>query len=152
MVYKRQRGVLLANLNAYKRRSNFNTLSIDKVREDYKDSTDGFLFEIEDPSTSKTISFIKSISDKSDPIKTLVLDQICFGDSFRAGQVNINMIINNIFSLSEDDLKHISLLYDLDIIELISKLKKVNSKELEKEIKIMLYNMRREIIDIDKQK
>ena len=150
MVYKRQRGVLLANLNAYKRRSNFNTLSIDKVREDYKDSTDGFLFEIEDPSTSKTISFIKSISDKSDPIKTLVLDQICFGDSFRAGQVNINMIINNIFSLSEDDLKHISLLYDLDIIELISKLQKVNSKELEKEIKIMLYNMRREITEIDK--
>ena len=149
MVYKRQRGVLLANLNAYKRRSNFNTLSIDKVREDYKDSTDGFLFEIEDPSTSKTIDFIKSITDKSDPIKILVLDQICFGDSFRAGQVNVNMIINNILNLSDAELKHISLLYELNIIELLKALKNIDSKNLEKDIKVMLYKMRREITEID---
>ena len=143
MVYKRERGRLLSNLNAYKRRSNFNALSIDKVREDYKDSTDGFLFEIEDSEISKTIGFIKSISDKSDPIKTLVLDQICFGDSFRAGKVNVNMIINNILNLSEDELNHISLLYELDILELIKAINNIDYNKLEKDIKIMLYNMRR---------
>ena len=60
------------------------------------------------------------------------------------------MIINNILNLSEDELNHISLLYELDVLELIKAINNIDYNKLEKDIKIMLYNMRREIIEIDK--
>lgn len=39
------RGILLASLSAAKRKSNFNTLSIDEIHEKYSDAADG-LFDI----------------------------------------------------------------------------------------------------------
>lgn len=149
IVYKRERGRLLANKNAYKRKSDFNTLSIDKARDDYKDSTDGILFNIEDSSLSKDISLIKLISN-NDNLKILVLDQICFGNSFRAGRANVNMIINNILNLSDEEIKSLSLLYGVDYLELKQTISNIDRNTIENTVKIMLYNMRREITEIDK--
>lgn len=75
IVLKRQRGLLLSNLSAEKRKTNFNTLSIDSIHDDYSDAAEG-LFDIYDNSAeemetnSQLISFIK----QHEPLYIVILD------------------------------------------------------------------------------
>ena len=45
---KRQRGILLSKYTAQKRQSNFNTLSIDEMYENYSDATEGLFNVVDD--------------------------------------------------------------------------------------------------------
>ena len=77
---RRQRGILLSGYTAQKRQSNFNTLSIDEMYENYSDATEG-LFNIVDESVAPTnedeeiLNYISSFNSVEEKI---ILDLICF--------------------------------------------------------------------------
>ena len=79
---KRERGILLSKLTAQKRQSNFNTLSIDEMYENYNDSTEGLFNLSEEEETiceltrneTELVEYIK----KQSPLEIIILDQVCF--------------------------------------------------------------------------
>ena len=78
IVLKRQRGILLASLNADKRVANFNPLSIDGFHESYSDAAEGLL-DIYSEDNSEYSSLIAYIKTK-EPLEIIILDHICFSD------------------------------------------------------------------------
>ena len=119
MVLKRQRSILLANLNAYKRKSNFNTLSIDGAHEEYADSADGLLFDLPDSDTHQELYFdISNYFHKEDYLNGLFMDIICFGD-YQPSEVGFNTskIVSLCKKLTMDDYFYYSYFYDVDKIK-----------------------------------
>lgn len=116
IVYKRQRGILLANLNAQKRLSNFNTLSMDEAREDYSDSTDGLLLDLkkltsEDDKSSEIRAIVKEFFDKDLFIEGLFIDLIAFGDYTTYSN---KKIISLLKKLNPDNYNYYKLVYNLE--------------------------------------
>jgi len=77
---RRQQGILLSSYTAQKRQSNFNTLSIDEMYENYSDSTEGLFNMVDESSapTDKDEELVDFINSFSHPIQKIILDIICF--------------------------------------------------------------------------
>lgn len=136
---KRQRSIVLANLTAYKRKTNFNTLSIDELHEDYNDAAEG-LFDIadesgeEDINNSNLISYIKS---KEDGLDILLLDQICFNN-----WTNLKNVVSKISKVNESDFNYYNKLYNLsreDFFKALLEIKNSSSRYILSRLKKVLF-------------
>ena len=137
IVLKRQRGILLAALNAYKRVANFNPVSIDGFHESYNDATEGLLgISSEDNSEhSSLIAYIKT----KEPLEIIILDHICFSNwknyeglarSIKSLDYSINMIsyFKNKYDLSSVEYK-----------EIVEKIKHMSLNKIASNIKKTIY-------------
>lgn len=142
---KRERGIVLANLNAEKRRTNFNTLSIDEMQENYKDSTDGLLFGSEADNAVGLKIFISSYINEGDIIDAIILDLICFSsieDNFEMKISKEMLLLNenysNYFSKTYSCTKEV-------IDDNIKKIKNHSMKYLRKRVKRLLYLIKKSL-------
>ena len=113
---KRQRGILLSKYTAQKRQSNFNTLSIDEMYENYSDATEG-LFNVVDETVPlmevdrDLVNFINSFSNAKDKI---ILDQVCF-----TRWTSLQGVSNSLKRLSLDDYEYYDKMYNVKKIDFI---------------------------------
>jgi len=143
---KRQRSIVLANLTADKRQSNFNNLSIDEFHEAYNDSSDGMLFEglCSSESDNNLGIYISSYFDNDDYIEAFALDSICYG---QYGDYSVDKIIKIIKNLDNKDFKYYKMFYNLSNSKYKKYLKEIsrtNKQIIEYHIKKLLYNLREE--------
>lgn len=142
IVLKRQRAVLLANLNAYKRRTNVNTLSIDEIHEKYSDAAEG-LFEIYD--TSENIfSIVDFIKSRVDTLSIIILDKICFSE-----WASLKKVIKLIKNLNESDYEYYNINYGISLDkyhQVIKEIGAMNNSRLLFETKKLLYLIENELL------
>ena len=140
---KRERSILLSNLTAYKRKTNFNTLSIDEMQEEYDDAAEG-LFNIADDSdviNREEFTLINYIKGKNS-LQVILLDQVCFGE-----WNSLKNIITKIKNIKDDEYPYYSKYYGLDNLDYrkaLLEIKKSNNKKLYSELQKILYIVRRE--------
>lgn len=139
MVLKRQRSILLSNLTAFKRKTNFNTLSIDEIHEKYSDAAEG-LFEIYSTSEHEweLVDFIKN----HDPLEIIILDRICFGE-WRT----LKNIVKLIKNLDESYSEYYNISYGIspeNYTKIITKIGEAKDSRLLSEIKKLLYVLRKD--------
>ena len=140
MVLKRQRSVLLSNLTAYKRKTNFNTLSIDEIHEKYSDAAEG-LFDIYSTS-EKEWEITDFIKNRKDPLEIIILDKICFSE-----WKSLKNIVKLIKNLSEDDSEYYNISYGISpekFNKTITKLGVIRDSRILFEVKKLLYILRNE--------
>jgi hypothetical protein len=78
---KRQKNIMLSKYSAYRRQSNFNTLSLDEFKEDYNDAGEGWLINIDAPVSNKTVyTLVSSYFAKDDYLDGFLLDLICYSN------------------------------------------------------------------------
>lgn len=141
MVLKRQRSILLSNLTAYKRKTNFNTLSIDEIHEKYSDAAEG-LFEIYSTSESD-IELIEFIKNQKDTLSIIILDKICF-DEWNS----IKKVSKLLKELDETSGEYYYSTYGIlpeEYGNVTNKIKSMRESKLTTEIKKLLYLLRREM-------
>ena len=93
---KRQRSIMLSKFNAYRRLSNFNTLSLDGAREEFNDATDGLLFDLESSEIDKIRIFISDYFEKGDILSGLLLDIICYNNYERYSEKKILKLLREV--------------------------------------------------------
>lgn len=142
LVIKRQKAILLASLTANKRKTNFNTLSIDEIHEDYRDSADGLFSLVEDSEMIPKINdFIRS---NRTPFEIVVLDKICFSE-WRT----LNSIAKQMRELDGVDYEYYRDNYDIlqnDFNNLVNQIKEMSNRKLMSEIKKLLYSLKSELV------
>ena len=140
IVLKRQLGILMASLNANKRRANFNYLSIDELKDKYNDAADG-LFNYYSKNSEDEITMVEFIK-KHTPLQIIILDLICFS------QWNtMNNIVADIRNLDMEMADHYWNIYELPKEELEKIVNtKYTNKQLLSEIKKTLYIAQQELI------
>lgn len=115
VVLKRERGILLANLNADKRRSNFNSLSIDALREDYSDSTDGMFYldklTSEEDRSNEILLLVSSFFSQDRVLEGVFIDMIAFGLNSSYSE---RKVISKVCNLTEKDFNYYALVYKLE--------------------------------------
>ena len=141
MVLKRQRSLLLASLNAYKRRSNFNTLSVDSIHEEYSDAAEG-LFGIANTSSENNIELATYISSQTDPLDMIILDLICYSN-----WNSISGIVIKLKQLTEKNFSYFNTRYNIsheDYINVLDSIQSTKHKALLVHIKKLLYLARKD--------
>lgn len=135
MVLKRQRSLLLSNLTAYKRKTNFNTLSIDEIHDKYADAAEG-LFDIYSTS-ERDWELTDFIERRKNTLDIIILDRICFTNwrSFRN-------VVKQIKKINENDREYYNINYNISsdkFNETITKISKLSDSKLLFEVKKLLY-------------
>lgn len=141
MVLKRQRSILLANLTAYKRKTNFNTLSIDEIHDKYNDAAEG-LFDIY--SFSEPTTLRDYIVSRSNTMEIIILDIICFSEWKTLKNV-IKLIKNLDISSYEYYNSHYEISYE-DLNQVIYKIGTMSEAKLLSEVKKLLYVIKDDLI------
>ena len=144
IVLKRQLSIVMANVTAKKRQSNFNALSIDEAHETFNDAAEGLL-DIGDESSEYDIdnfSLMEIIKQKP-ALHILILDQICFNSwsTFRT-------VASYIKKISEANFSYYNTYYNMKKDEFTKALKDIkmsNNKQLISEIKKCVYIIRKEV-------
>ena len=141
LVLKRQRSILLSNIMAYKRKTNFNSLSLDEIHEKYNDAAEG-LFNIYYTSENEDdlVDFIKSWND---PLKIAILDTVCFSNWIRLK--NIVKIIKNLDNSQSEYYQSKYGISSENYNNLISKIGTLTDSSLLMEVKRLLYIIREEL-------
>lgn len=140
MVLKRQRSILLSNLTAYKRKTNFNTLSIDEIHEKYADAAEG-LFEIY-ATSEREWELIDYIRLRGDPLEIIILDKICFAE-----WKTLKNIVKLIKNLDKNLGEYYNINYGISIEnynKVITKIQEISDSRLLFEIKKLLYILKKE--------
>lgn len=146
---KRQRGIILSRLNAYRRRSNFNVMSLDGAHEEFNDATDGLLFNMESSEIDKIRIFISEFFDRHDIFNGLLLDVICYNNYNRYDE---KVIIKNLKDLDMDYYSYYKEYYNVSEEDFKSELKKISkysNRLLKIKLKSLLYDIRKEGIFSD---
>jgi len=142
---KRQKSLMLSKYNAYKRLSEFNTLSIDAVHEDYNDASDGLLFDLESSEIDKMRIYIAEYFDSGKILEGLLLDAICYNNYKDYSSKNI---LKHIKNLDKKDYVYYDVAYNLNK-ELYFKellvIKDCDTKTLELKLNSLLYSIRKEV-------
>lgn len=140
---KRQMALMLSKYNAQRRLSNFNTLSIDEIHENYNDSADGLLFG--ETSTIDTLrTYISEYFQNNKYLDAVFLDTICYGNM----KYNEQAIIKHLKNFNEKDLEYFKNNYDLDETELkktIYKAKQCSNDYLKIKLNSLLYSIKKEV-------
>lgn len=141
MVLKRQRSVLLSNLTAYKRKTNFNTLSIDEIHDEYSDAAEG-LFNIYSTSEYEG-GLIDLIQSQDDPLDIIILDKICFNE-----WKSIKNVVKLIKKLDESSREYYKSSYNIsseNYDKTITKIRELRESKLTFEVKKLLYLLKDEL-------
>ena len=138
---KRQMAIMLSKYTAQRRLSNFNTLSIDEAHENYNDSADGLLFDIQNDDHLK--SFISEYFEKGEILNGLFLDTICYSGS----KYDSKSIIKHIKSITIKDADHFTKEYNIsnrDFKKMLIDINEASTKYLEIKLNSLLYKIRNE--------
>lgn len=141
---KRQRSIMLSRLNAYRRKSNFNTLSIDGVHEEFNDATDGLLFNMESSEIDTVRIFISEFFEKGDILSGLLLDIICYNNYDKYDE---KKIVKDLKSLTNDYFDYYHDYYGVtedDFKKSLKTIDKLSSKMLKMKLKSLLFYIRKE--------
>lgn len=141
---KRQRNIMLSKLNAYRRKSNFNMLSLDGAHDDYNDATDGLLFDMESSEIDKLRIWISEYFDKGNILDGLLLDLICYNNYIDYDE---KKILKSIRELNNDYIVYYKEYYNVDEKQFKDELKTIksmSSKMLKMKLKALLYKLRKE--------
>lgn len=142
VVLKRQRSLLLTKLNAEKRKTNFNTLSIDEIHEKYADAAEGLFNLIEEDNLEwQLMDFIKT----HDTLEIIILDKICF-DTWK----DLKEIVTSIKNLNKDDVNYYNSRYGIPTQEfnnLLTQITIARRPKLMKEIKKLLHKVRNQYFE-----
>ena len=111
---KRQTALMLSKYNAQRRLSNFNTLSIDEIHENYNDSADGLLFGSETNVSDTLRTYISEYFTNNKYLEGVMLDTICYSNVPYSEQY----VLKSIKNFDEKDLEYFKLNYDIDDTEL----------------------------------
>lgn len=136
-VLKRQLSLLLASKNASKRKSNFNTLSIDELHEKYSDSSDGLFNLVDSEQHYDLYDYIKTLPTSFDRV---VVDIICFSQ-----WSSINNIATKLKKIGPENFQYYNSLYEISEPDFNSALKYIEDisvKNLTKEVKKLLYTLK----------
>ena len=140
---KRQRSIMLSRLNAYRRKSNFNVLSLDGAHEEFNDATDGLLFNMESSEIDKVRIFISEYFDKQDYLSGLFLDVICYNNNPLYDDKKIIKALND---LDDSYLDYYKEYYNVDhdlYIKTINKIKRMSNKSLKMKLKSLLFSLKK---------
>lgn len=135
---------MLSKLNAYRRRSNFNVLSIDGAHEEFNDATDGLLFDMESSEIDKIRIFISEYFDKEEYLSGLLLDIICY-NSYQG--YDDKKIIKALRDLDDNYFEYYNEYYNVDRDTYKNTLKMISnmsSKALKIKLKSLLYYLKKE--------
>ena len=143
---KRERGIALSRLNTEKRKTNFNTLIIDEMQENYKDSTDGLLFSLEYNSEFDIISFIETYTHNDDLLDSFILDMICFSTDSSLDLES--RVIRELKLINDNYISYFSKNYKVSVEKVKSesdKIKLYNNKYLRMRIRKLLYLLKKSL-------
>lgn len=141
---KRQLSIVMSNLTAQKRQTNYNALSLDEAHEDFNDAAEGLL-SIGDESSEHDlnsftlIEFIKS----QEPLYRVLLDQVCF-NSWNT----LKSVVTNIKKLTISDYNYYNTNYNItekEFTKILNSVKILNNKIILSELKKVLYIIRKEV-------
>ena len=141
---KRQRGIMLSRLNAYRRKSNFNVLSLDGAHEEFNDATDGLLFNMESSEIDDIRIFISEYFENDEILFGLLLDIICYNNY---GTYDEKAIVKNLKELTMDYYPYYKEYYNLTEEKFKSELRNIRSysnKMLKMKLKSLLFKIRKE--------
>ena len=139
---KRQLAIMLSKYNAKRRLSNFNTLSIDEFHENYNDSSDGLLFDL-DNSSDTIRTFISEYFEKDEYLNGLFLDTICYNNE----PYSEKTIIKRLRDFDDKDFNYFKSNYDIDDYKLkkeVYNLKQMSPDFLKIKLNSLLYNIKKE--------
>ncbi len=143
MALKRQKNVMLSRYNAYRRQSNFNTLSLDGYRDDYNDAGEGWLVDIhETEKQDKLYYFISSYFTGESYLEGIMLDAICYSNSRTYDKKQVIAFIRDVSLRDYEYYKHD---YGADkqvFIKTLNDIANMSSKYLNVQLKKLLYNLR----------
>ena len=134
---------MLSRLNAYRRKSNFNVLSLDGAHEEFNDATDGLLFNMESSEIDKVRIFISEYFDKQDYLSGLFLDVICYNNNPLYDDKKIIKALND---LDDSYLDYYKEYYNVDhdlYIKTINKIKRMSNKSLKMKLKSLLFSLKK---------
>lgn len=136
---KRELGILLNKLTTQKRQSNFNTLSIDEMYENYSDSTEG-LFKMATGITEENEDLVDFIKSYNDVNYILILDQICFSN-----WNSLKGVAASLKKITVDDFEYYNRIYEInkqDFLNTLYKYLKTDIRSLLFEVKKVLNKVR----------
>lgn len=134
---------MLSRLNAYRRRSNFNVLSLDGAHEEFNDATDGLLFNMESSEIDKIRIFISEYFDNKDYLSGLFLDVICYNNYLLYDDKKIIKAIND---LDDTYLEYYKEYYNVDedlFKKTIKEIKKMSNRLLKMKLKSLLFSLKK---------
>lgn len=141
---KRQRSIMLSRLNAFRRRSNFNVMSLDGAHEEFNDATDGLLFNMESSEIDKMRIFISEYFDRGNIFDGLLLDVICYNNYDRYDE---KVIIRGLKELNMDYYPYYKEYYNVSedkFREELNTIKKYSNKKLKMKLKSLLFKIEKE--------
>jgi len=141
---KRQRSLMLSKLNAFRRRSNFNTLSIDEAREAFNDATDGLLFNMESSEIDKIRIFISEYFDKGDILNGLLLDIICYNNYKDYSDKKMIKFLRELDINYYDYYNHYYKIKKETYLHELKKISNYSNKILKIKLKSLLHRLKRE--------
>jgi len=141
---KRQRGIMLSRLNAYRRRSNFNVLSLDGVHEEFNDATDGLLFDMESSEIDNIRIFISEYFEKGETLSGLLLDVICYNNYSGYDE---KKVIKSLRDLDDNYFEYYHEYYNLDeniFKKTVRTIQKLSTRSIKMKLKSLLFKLKKE--------
>lgn len=143
---KRQKSIMLARYNAYRRKSNFNTLSLDNIKEDYNDAGEGWLVDNSEIIATNNLNIIISeyFNNKQNYLNGFFLDAIINNNY---NMFSEKIIINIIKKLNMKEFDYYKEKYAADKTIYAKTLYIINessTKYLYIKLKQLLYNLKKE--------
>lgn len=143
MAIKRQKNVLLSKYNAYRRQSNFNTLSLDNFKEDYNDAGEGWLRDSKKGEQEDALFYFVSSYFKGESyLEGIILDAICYSNNRTYDK---KQVVSYIRDVSLKDYNYYKEDYGADrtiFIKTLNDISGMSSKYLNVQLKKLLYNLR----------
>lgn len=143
---KRQKNIVLAKYSAYRRQSNFNTLSLDGFKESYNDAGEGWLVDIEAPETNNSVyTLVSSYFVKDDYLDGMMLDLICYSNS---NKCDLRQIITELKNVDMHLYSYYKESYDAKentFRKTLKDISETSNKLLTIKLKRLLYNLKKEM-------
>ena len=143
---KRQRSIMLSKFNAFRRRSNFNVLSLDGAHEEFSDAADGLLFNMDSSEIDRTRIYISEYFERGDAFSGLLLDIICYNNYEKYDE---RIIIRGLRDINMDYYNYYEEYYGVskeEFKEALKNIKGYSNKMLKVKIKSLLYSIKKEIM------
>lgn len=147
---KRQKNIVISKYNAYRRLTNFNSLSLDGFRDSYNDAGEGWLTDLEQVEAEDDLYYFVSSYFKGDSyLDGFILDAICYSNSRSYDKKQVVSFVRNI-TLKDFDYYHNDYGADRDIfIKTLNELLDTTPKYLSIQINKLLYNLKEKEFNYD---
>lgn len=147
---KRQKNIVISKYNAYRRLTNFNSLSLDGFRDSYNDAGEGWLTDLEQVEAEDDLYYFVSSYFKGDSyLDGFILDAICYSNSRSYDKKQVVSFVRNI-TLKDFDYYHNDYGADRDtFIKTLNELLDTTPKYLSIQINKLLYNLKEKEFNYD---